>query len=158
MTELDKLVQERQAWMAEHLRTYLDSGGKEGHLVDLSDLGGRGPTTTLVLKTIGRQSGKELMVPLIYGKVGEEYAVIGSKAGAPEHPSWFLNLTARPQAQFQVAEQRWRGTWRIATGEERKRVWHFMADLYPPFIAYQQNTNREIPVVLLRPAEAIASL
>lgn len=156
--DLDKIVEERKAWMADHLRTYLQSGGKEGHVVDLSDLGGRGPTTCLVLKTIGRRTGRVQMVPLIYGKFGDEYVVVGSKGGAPEHPFWYFNLTARPDVEFQVAEQRWRGSWRVVEGEERRRVWDLMADLYPPYIDYQKHTKREIPLVLLKPRDAIASL
>lgn len=36
-----------------------------------------------------------------------------------------------------------------AQGEERTPLWQHMAALYPPFVDYQNNTEREIPVVVL---------
>ena len=48
------------------------------HYVDFTALGGKGPTQTLLLKTIGRKSGNVSIIPLIYGKFGDEYAFIAS--------------------------------------------------------------------------------
>ena len=80
--------------------------------------------------------------------------VIGSKGGAPEHPAWYLNLIARPEVEFQIATQAFRGVWREAEGAERGGVWTYMADLYPPYADYQAGTGgREIPVVMLTAEE-----
>lgn len=138
-------------WFAEHIRTYLETDGREGHYIDLSGLGGKGPTQSLLLKTIGRKTGRVSILPLIYGTFGDEYAIIASKGGAPAHPGWFLNLEAKDEVAFQVAQDHFVGTWRLAEGAERDRVWAAMVELYPPYTAYEAATTRHIPVVLLKP-------
>ena len=148
-----EIIDRRRAWMEEHLRIYLETDGAEGHIVDLSDIGGRGPTTTLLLTTTGRRSGNAITVPLIYGKYGDEYVVIASKGGADHHPAWYLNFETTPDVAFQVGRAHLHGSWRVAQGEERRKVWDFMADLYPPYLEYQASTAREIPVVMLKPAD-----
>lgn len=145
-------------WMRNHVRTYLATDGADGHMFDFAAIGGKGVVPTLLLKTIGRRSKRAMLIPLIYGKSGEEFVVIASKGGSEKHPAWYLNLTAEPQIDFQVKDKRYRGTWRIATGEERARIWNEMVELFPPYAQYQANTAREIPVVLIKPVEAIASL
>jgi proline iminopeptidase len=42
---------------------------------------------------------------------------------------------------------------RIVTGEERETVWKMMAEVYPPYLEYQERTEREIPVIVLDPVE-----
>ena len=46
-TEIERA---RRDWMAEHLRSYLESGGAQGHIVDLRVIGGHQFTTTLLLR------------------------------------------------------------------------------------------------------------
>jgi deazaflavin-dependent oxidoreductase (nitroreductase family) len=38
---------------------------------------------------------------------------------------------------------------RTAAGDERARLWSRMAEVWPDYDAYQQRTDREIPVVVL---------
>src|SRR3954464_3771155 len=109
-------------WIERHLQAYLATDGAEAHRLASSPGGGRAQTPTLILKTIGRRSGQPHLTPLIYGRHGEEVVVIGSKGGAPEHPAWYLNLTARPEVAFQVADKKYRGRWRVAEGAERAQV------------------------------------
>ncbi len=42
-------------------------------------------------------------------------------------------------------------TARTATSEERARLWPLMAEIYPPYDAYQEKAagSREIPLVIL---------
>jgi hypothetical protein len=37
----------------------------------------------------------------------------------------------------------------VAEGEERSRLWRLMAEVWPDYDAYQERTEREIPIVLL---------
>src|SRR5581483_9806964 len=49
----------------------------------------------LILRTIGRRSGKEHKVALPYWRDSDDtHVVVASFAGAPQHPSWYLNPTA----------------------------------------------------------------
>jgi deazaflavin-dependent oxidoreductase (nitroreductase family) len=120
---------------------------------DSSVLGGPGLVPTLLLTTTRRRSGKPQIVPLIYGTTATGYAIVASKGGAPSHPAWYLNLSAHPEVEIQIAAKRFRARARTATGAERSALWNQMAKIYPPYIDYQERTDREIPVVVLEPLE-----
>ena len=146
---------ERGDWMQEHLARYLDSGGAEGHIVDLSSVGGRELTTHCLIRYVGRKSKKTYIKPLIYGNVGGEIVVVASKGGADTHPEWYLNIAASDTIEVQIATQAFEATWREAEGAERHDVWEYMCHLFPPYVAYQQSTSRHIPVVLLQTGRSI---
>lgn len=133
-------------WIREHMRTYVESGGREGHIW-------RG-VPTLLLKTTGRRSGRPLVLPLIYGTMQgpdgrEAEVVVASKGGAPEHPAWYLNLQADPAVTVQVGEHLYTGRARTAGPEERAKLWQQMSAIWPAYDDYAKATDREIPVVIL---------
>ena len=139
-------------WIKEHISIYLKDG-EAGHLWDSSIAGGPGPIPTLLLFTTGRKSGQESIMPLIYGAVGDAYAIIASKGGAPKHPGWFHNLMAQDQVKLKGKNDVFQATTRIATGDERAKVWDQLAAIYPPFNDYKVAAgSREIPVVMLEKA------
>lgn len=140
-------------WMQEHLEMYLKTNGAQGHLRDMTANGGKADTPNLLLTTTGRKSGKAIMLPLIYGRDGGNYVVVASKGGAPVHPAWYFNLVAQPRVNVQVMEKKFHAVARTASGEERKRLWQMMAEVYPPYNDYQKLTGREIPVVVLEAAK-----
>ena len=137
-------------WIAEHIRLY-QSDPEKAHLWDSRPVGGPGLLPTLLLTTRGRKSGQPRPLPLIYGSAGRSYVVIASKGGMPEHPLWFRNLEAEPVCELQVGAKHLRARARVAEGAERERLWTQMAELYPPYLAYQKATQRRIPVVVLDP-------
>ena len=143
------------AWIVEHLRKYRESGGAKGHLFDSSVGGGVGLVTSLLLTTVGRQSGEKRTSPLFYGTAGDAYIVIGSKGGADTQPGWYLNLLANPTVEVQVARERFTARARVATGTEREQLWEQMVQVYPPYRDYQQKTKRKIPVVVLEKQSAL---
>jgi deazaflavin-dependent oxidoreductase (nitroreductase family) len=138
------------SWIQNHVRQYLESGGVEGHLWDSSVVGGPGPLPTLLLTTTGRKSGAKQLVPLIYGKTDGGVVVIASKGGAPENPGWYRNLTANPEVEVQVGTERFRAKASTVEGPERSKLWDLMVGIYRPYAAYQQKTERKIPVVVLK--------
>ena len=150
-TEIERA---RRDWLAQHLRDYLDSGGAQGHIVDLREIGGHQFTTTLLLQTVGRKSGQTRIVPLIYGDIGGEIVIVASKGGADVHPAWYLNIKDSDDLSFQVATQAFRGVWREPEGSERAELWSFMERIYPPYKAYQAATSRKIPLVMLMVRES----
>ncbi|MEQ8232157.1 MAG: nitroreductase/quinone reductase family protein [Gammaproteobacteria bacterium] len=135
-------------WIAEHRKKYLEDG-EAGHLWDSTFAGGPGLLPTLLLTTRGRKSGKESVMPLLYGEVAGGYAIIASKGGAPKHPAWFLNLREQDTVKVQVANDVFEARTRVAGGSEREQIWQQMATMYPPFNDYQAKAGREIPVVVL---------
>ena len=140
----------RKNWMLTHREDYLRSGGAIGHIADLSSVGGRSLGTHCLIKYVGRKSGKIFITPLCYGVVGGEIVIVASKGGADRHPDWYLNLIARPEVEFQVATQAWRGSWREPDAAERVKVWAHMADNYPFYAQYQAGTDRVIPLVMMK--------
>jgi deazaflavin-dependent oxidoreductase (nitroreductase family) len=150
-----EIAKARRNWKDDHLGMYLRSGGTEGHIVDVSDIGGHKFTTTLLLQLVGRKSGTTRINPLIYGDIGGEVVVVASKGGADHHPAWYLNIQNSPEISFQIASQAFRGKWREPVGAERAKVWDFMVGIFPPYKSYQASTEREIPLVMLSADEPI---
>lgn len=147
--KLDGFPKELTDPLHDHLRRYLETDGEDGYLWDSTVVGGKGIVETLILRTIGRKSGNELVLPLIFGRDGDELIVIASKAGYAHNPAWYLNLMASEQADVQVKAERFKVSARVVEGDERARLWKMMVEIYPPYTSYQENTERLIPVVVL---------
>jgi len=126
---------------AEHVRVYRETRGERGYHW-------RG-TTILLLSTTGRSSGQERTTPLIHRTDGDRWVIVASKGGAPEHPGWFQNLQAHPEAKIEVRGEAVPARASVAEGEERERLWSLMAEVWPAYDDYQAKTDRKIPVVVL---------
>jgi deazaflavin-dependent oxidoreductase (nitroreductase family) len=128
---------------AVHRLLYRASGGRLGGSI-------RG-APVLLLTVRGRRSGKPMTLPLLYIVDGDRLVVVASKGGHPQHPAWFLNLAANPAVEVQRGPLQERRRARIATVEERSRLWPRAVECYPPYASYQARTKREIPLVVLEP-------
>lgn len=104
----------------------------------------------LLLTTKGRKSGKHRTVPLLYLADGDNVALVASNGGATKHPAWWLNLQIDPEAQIQIKGVRRRVRAERADAEEKRRLWPRLTAMYPGYKRYQEITNRDIPVVILR--------
>jgi len=147
------IEREMLEWRNNHLNSYLDSGGAEGHILDMSHAGGHRFTTTLLLRTTGSKSGELRTSPLIYGDIGGEVVIVASKGGNDSNPGWVGNIRAGGEVAFQVATQAFRASWRELEGAERAKVWDFMVEVFPPYAEYQTKTDRQIPVFALKPVD-----
>lgn len=128
----------------EHVRAYRETGGEQGH-----DWMG---TQCLLLTTTGRKSGEPRVSPLIYAPDGEDrWVVVASKGGAAENPGWYENLAADPEVTIQVRDRVVEARARTAEGQERERLWKRMLEEWPDYAAYQEKTDRQIPVVVIEP-------
>ncbi len=143
-----------------HDKIYRDTSGKEGHIVDVTYVGGPGYLPTLLLQTRGRKTGNIHTIPILYGIFRGEWVIVGSKGGAPTHPAWYLNILEQDEVRIQVATQAFRASWREPEeGEEREAFWDYMVGMFRPFKQYQTLTKgRQIPLVLLKPIEPIPPL
>ena len=143
--DLDRATDSQWDWVAEHTRTYLASGGIEGHESD--------GVHTLVLATTGRRTGTPRRTCLIYGTSGGEYVVVASNGGAEEDPAWFRNLEADPSVGVQVGTRRFTALARVASSAERAALWAQMVNIFPLYDDYAQQTSREIAIVVLAPMD-----
>lgn len=104
-----------------------------------------------LLTTTGRKTGEKRVHPLLFWRDGNRIVLIASKAGATNHPMWYLNLKANPNVTVQIKDEVLNLTARDATGEERAHYWPKMASMYTSFDDYQSWTDRVIPVVICDP-------
>ncbi len=125
----------------EHVDRYIETGGADGH--EWRD------TYCLLLTTIGRKTGQSRITPLIYGTHGDDFLVVASKGGAPEHPAWYRNLEANPDVKVQVKDDVFDAVARTAGDDERAELWSIMTKEWPAYDEYQEKTDRRIPVVVL---------
>lgn len=119
------------------------NGGRVGRMFE--------GTPLLLLHHIGAKSGKSRVNPLAYNADGERFIVFASKAGAPTNPDWYHNLKANPEISVEVGTDTIEVVASEATGEERERLFRAQAERSPQFAQYQENTEREIPVIVLTP-------
>jgi deazaflavin-dependent oxidoreductase (nitroreductase family) len=131
-------------WQLEHARRYIETNGADGHIWN--------GVPTLLLTTTGRKSGQARTTPLIYGRDGDRYLVVGSRGGAPEHPQWFRNLRAKPEVEIQVAADKFHARARAANKEEKPALWKIMTAVWPAYDEYQTRTTRAIPLVIIERA------
>ena len=130
---------------AEHVRSYRETGGEVGHIW-------KEGSTILLLTTKGRKTGEPRTTPLIYAQDGDRYVIVASKGGAPEHPGWYENLQKTPEVELQVKDDVFPARARTAEGEERERLWRLANTVWKHYDEYQEQTDREIPVVVLERA------
>jgi F420H(2)-dependent quinone reductase len=115
-------------------------------------IGGRmANSPVLLLTTKGRKTGKQRTVPLLYLADGDNVVLVASNGGATKHPTWWLNLQSNPEAQIQVKGVKQRVRAEKGSAEEKQRLWPLLTAMYAGYERYQEITNRDIPVVILRP-------
>jgi deazaflavin-dependent oxidoreductase (nitroreductase family) len=127
----------------EHVRRYRETDGEVGYIWN--------GVPTLLLTTTGRKTGLERTAPLIFARDGDRCIVVASYGGMPQHPVWYLNLTADPKVSVQIRGKRFAAAARTATPDEKPRLWDIVRAQWPNYDVYQSRTDREIPVVVLDP-------
>ncbi len=107
----------------------------------------------LVLTTTGRRSGQPRSVMLTSPhREGQRMVIVASKGGEDSHPAWFLNLRENPQVAVSVKDTPdVPMVARVASPEERDRLWPIVSHKQARYAQYQAKTDREIPLVLLEP-------
>ena len=126
-----------------HAQLYRLTGGRIGHRA--------GGLTNLLLTTTGRRSGRQRTVPLTYMADGDGYVLVASNGGADRDPAWWLNLERQPTATVQVGSETRDVVACQADAAERARLWPKLKAMNPFYARYETLTEREIPVVILRP-------
>ena len=125
-----------------HMYLYRATHGLIGHRIP-------GLPPMLLLDHVGAKSGVKRTAPLLYIRDGDDVVIVASKGGFPKHPAWFHNLRANPDTTVQIGSERRAVRARIATPQERERLWPKAVAAYHDYARYQQRTDREIPLVIL---------
>lgn len=133
-----------------HVWVYRRTGGRIGGKWRVG-AGFRRPVPTLLLEHRGRKSGRVFVTPLLYLLDGADVVIVASQGGLAEDPQWYRNLVANPDVYVEIGSDRRAVRAETAGLDERARLWSRLVELYADFENYQNWTEREIPVVVLRP-------
>lgn len=110
-----------------------------------------GGTEGLVLTTIGAKSGQPRSTPLVWfpGQDGT-WLIVASAAGAARNPAWYYNVAAHPdRVQIEVGGRTISVNAEQLHGKERERAWRAITSASARFTKYQQQTDRELPIIRL---------
>ena len=134
-------------WVAQQVELYEGSRGTEG--TTLMDTG----LPVIIVTNRGRKTGAIRKTPLMRAVDGKSYILVASRGGAPKHPLWYYNLRAEPNVEIrdkaEVYSMRAR---EVVESVERQRLWDIAVAAFPTYQAYQDKTDRVIPIFV---AEAI---
>jgi len=119
--------------------------------------GGRmkwGGVPLLILTTVGARSGHRRQVPLTWfpdnPAAADRRLVVASLGGAANHPNWFYNLARNPdKVWIEVRGRRLKVRPETLGGAERDQAYRRVVAAFPGYGAYEQKTDRLIPVIRL---------
>jgi deazaflavin-dependent oxidoreductase (nitroreductase family) len=130
-------------WVQDQTKKILETGTTEG----IEILGS--PVVLLTLR--GAKTGKLRYTPVMRVEHNGSYAVVASKGGAPEHPTWYFNIKAYPEFPLQDGTVTKDYVAREVEGAERAEWWERAVAAFPSYAEYQEKTDRQIPVFVLDP-------
>ena len=140
---MSEYIPSPRGWVAEQVELYEGSGGTDG--LTLRDTG----LPVIIVTNKGWKTGAVRKTPLMRVVDGNNYILVASQGGAPDHPRWYHNLKAEPNVEIrdeaQVRPMRVR---EVAVSAERQRLWDIAVEAYPSYQEYQDKTDRLIPVFL----------
>ena len=133
-----------EKWVRDQVEAYEASGGTEATTLQ--------GVPVVVVTSVGAKSGKLRKNPVMRVEHDGRYALVASKGGTPENPTWYHNLVAHPTVELQDGPDRREYTVRVAEGAERATWWERAVEVWPAYAEYQQKTERQIPVFVAEPA------
>ncbi len=109
----------------------------------------------VMLTTTGRKSGKQRTTMLTSPvQEGDVVVLVASYGGDSRHPTWFLNLRSSPEVDVMMMGEKRRMRARIASAKEKAELWPRVTAAYGSYAQYQRRTSRDIPLVMLEPADS----
>ena len=108
----------------------------------------------LLLTTLGRRSGRPRTTPVLYARVGPDWAIIASNWGLPHHPAWSTNLIAHPQASIEIGDERIDVHVTLTGGAEREQLWVELMRVWPAYETYAAHSGRILRVFRLTRRDA----
>lgn len=139
-------VPSTRQWVSDQVERYEASNGAEA--TTLRDTG----LPVIIVTNVGNKTGAVRKTPLMRVKDGDNYILVGSTGGAPQHPVWVHNLRANPEVELRdVAEVTPMTVREVKADPERARLWDIAVEAFPPYAEYQTRTTRIIPVFLAEP-------
>ena len=133
----------RSVWVV-HRALYRITGGRFGLRQPKPDRWG-----TMRLRSVGRRSGKERIAMLGYYEDGPSLVTLAMNGWGEAEPAWWLNLQAHPEATVELTDGPRAVRARVASAEERPRLWAHWNDLGDDVDGYATRRSGETAVVVL---------
>jgi deazaflavin-dependent oxidoreductase (nitroreductase family) len=107
----------------------------------------------VLVTTTGAKSGLPRMATLGGFADGDDaWLVVASNGGAPKHPAWFINMVKHPdQIWLEAGKRKLKVQGESVQGAARLDALGRIAAISARYGKYQEQTDREIPVVRLTP-------
>jgi deazaflavin-dependent oxidoreductase (nitroreductase family) len=145
---MSEYIPSPRQWVADQVELYESSGGTEG--LTLRDTG----LPVVIVTHHGRKTGAVRKAPVMRVVDGDNYILVASKGGAPEHPLWYYNLKADPNVEIRDKTKVYKMRVReVKDPAERERLWKLAVEAYPHYQDYQKKTDRLIPIFVAEPVE-----
>ena len=140
---MSEYIPSKSSWVAEQVELYESSLGTKG--TTLKDTG----LPVIIVTHRGRKTDAVRKTPLMKAMDGDSYILVASMGGAPKHPDWYHNLKEQPNVEIrdktEVHSMRVR---EVVDSTEKQRLWAIAVAAFPPYRAYQDKTDRLIPVFI----------
>ena len=82
------------SWVADQVEPYERTNGAEGTTLRETGL------PVIIVTNKGNKTGAVRKTPLMRVADGNNYVLVASKGGAPQHPVWYHNLKADPNVEI----------------------------------------------------------
>jgi deazaflavin-dependent oxidoreductase (nitroreductase family) len=105
----------------------------------------------LMLATLGRVSGRDRTVPLLYMLRGDDLIVVGSNWAPAHHPAWSENLLANARCSVTIGRSTHRACAQLLPADEADALWPKLEAFCPVWRTYRERSSRELRVFVLRP-------
>ncbi len=140
---MSEYIPSKSSWVAEQVELYESSLGTKG--TTLKDTG----LPVIIVTHRGRKTDAVRKTPLMKAMDGDSYILVASMGGAPKHPDWYHNLKEQPNVEIRdKAEVHSMRVREVMDSIEKQRLWTIAVAAYPPYRAYQDKTDRLIPVFI----------
>ena len=106
----------------------------------------------VLLTTTGARSRLARSCPVVGLPTADGLAVIASNFGRRQHPGWYHNLHANPDAHITVRGKTTAVRGVLASGDVRARIWREGLTVYPGWSSYERRAaGRTIAIFVLVP-------
>jgi deazaflavin-dependent oxidoreductase (nitroreductase family) len=126
-----------------HVGVHRASGGRIGRRWRGGDVA--------LLSTMGRRTGRLRTTPLVCIRDGDDIVVVASNGGSDRTPDWWLNLQDSPRAEVVIHGRPVPVIAQPAPADRHAPLLERFSAVFPCLAGYRSRTDREMPVVILRP-------
>ena len=132
----------RKTYERTNYYVYKISGGRKWNSLGAGQI--------ILVKTIGRKTGKEREFPLLSTKLNGNWVIVGSNSGRPEDPAWVANMRAVPEISITLGTKESPVRARELTDKiEYDRAFEAMVLANEVYLQHASHTTRRMPIFLL---------